>query len=184
MAKCSDAWWQPITQNFNPRLMLPPLRGLVVHITDGHGGLLSVWNDFNRIEKRASAHFCIDKEGDMWQFVDTEDRAWAVDGDTQDSHWVSVENVAKLGERLTDGQVIGCAILLRWLHELYDVPFQRARHANELGLGYHHMFGIGDHICPGFPVRLQLERIVREAWYMWWRDTGDESTPLYIRSYH
>ena len=74
-------------------------------------------------------------------------------------------------------------MLYRWIHEQFDVPFQRATRANPFGLAYHHMFGIGDHACPGMPVRLQLERIVREAWYLWWRDTGDENTPLYIQNW-
>jgi hypothetical protein len=182
MAQCPDAWWQPISANFNAGMMRTPIRGLVIHITDGLGDLNSVWADFNRPAKRASAHFCVDKLGDMWQFIDTDNRAWAIDGGSHDAQWISVENIATLGQQLTVEQVLTCAMLLRWLHEIYQVPFKRAHGVSESGLGYHHMFRIGDHVCPGVPVRLQLEGIVRQAWYMWWRDTGDDSVPLYIRA--
>jgi hypothetical protein len=90
--------------------------------------------------KRASAHFGIDKQGSIWQFVDTDDRAWAIDGGTNDSHWISVENVAKLAEQLTEGQLFGCALILEWLHDNHDVPFALARNSAERGLGYHRMF--------------------------------------------
>lgn len=183
MAQFPLAWWKPITRNFNPGLMQSPVRGLVVHITDGHGGLDVVQQDLDRQGKNASAHFCIDKKGDMWQFIDTNDRSWAIDGSTNDSHWISVENVAKNGESLTESQKTGCALLLAWLHEEYGVPFKRSHGANERGLGYHRMFRIGDHVCPGFPVRQQLEAIVREAGYLWWRDTGDEKVPVYMRNF-
>ena len=119
----------------------------------------------------------------MWHFIDTADRAWAIDGDENDSNWFSVENVAKRGEHLTLEQVTGCALLLRWLHEEYDVPFKRAHSKNGLGLGSHQMFHIGDHDCPGPAVQRQLEGIVRYAWYMWCRDTGDDDAPEYIKNY-
>jgi hypothetical protein len=185
MAQCPYAWWKPISRNFNPGLMLDPVQGLVIHITDGEGGLEVNRQDFDSPGKGASAHFCIDKKGDMWQFIDTDDRAWAIDGGSNDSHWISIENVAKLGEHLTLEQVTGCAMLLRWLHEQYGVPFKRARSPKDFGLGYHRMFHIGDHACPGRPVVLQLEGIVRYAWFIWWRDTGedDDTTPEYIKHY-
>src|SRR6266496_4134249 len=98
MSQLDFAFWSPLSVGFNPGLMQTPVRGLVVHITDGHGGLSTVFEDFNRAEKRASAHIGIDKQGSIWQYVDTNDRAWAIDGGRNDSHWISVENVAKLGE--------------------------------------------------------------------------------------
>ncbi len=182
MSQLDFAFWSPISVGFNPGLM-QTIRGLVVHITDGHGGLSIVHDDFNRPAKRASAHFGIDKQGSIWQFVDTGDRAWAIDGGTNDSHWISVENVAKLGEQLTEGQLFGCALILEWLHDNHDVPFALARNSAEPGLGYHRMFHIGDHACPGAAVVRQLESIRRWAWYLWYRDTGDEDTPDYIKHF-
>jgi hypothetical protein len=183
MAQLDFADWNPISHGFNKGLMRDPIRGLVVHITAGHGALPIVKADFDRPEKRASAHFGIDKEGDMWQFVDTDDRAWAIDGDSHDAQWLSVENVAVLGEQLTTGQLYGCALLLEWLHDEHDVPFELTTHASGRGLGYHKMFHIGDHACPGPVVVGQLESIRRWAWYLWYKDTGDPDTPNYIKHF-
>jgi hypothetical protein len=163
--------------------MKGPIRGLVIHITDGHGDLDVVRADFDSPGKNASTHFCIGKQGEMWQFIDTNDRAWAIDGGTNDSQWISVENVARHGEKLTQAQLTSCALLFEWVHNEYTVPLKRAYNGNDRGLGYHRMFHIGDHVCPGFPVRQQLEFIVRKAGFYSWRDTGDESVPLYMRSY-
>ena len=183
MAQCPYAWWKPISHNFNQGRMQSTILGLVIHITDGHGDLPIVRGDFDHVGAKKSSHFAISKNGDLWQFVDTDNRAWAIDGDTWDSQWISVENVAKLGEKLTNEQLMGCAMLLRWMHELYDVPFTRSVHAKDAGLGYHRMFHIGDHVCPGVPVKMQLEYIVRKAGYLWWKDSGDQSVPLYMREF-
>jgi hypothetical protein len=192
MAQCPYAWYKPITRNFNEGMM-NTIFGLVIHITDGHGDLASVRGDFDRVQDRIingkrepqkSAHFCISKEGEMWQFVDTSNRAWALDGDKHDSHWISVENIAKMNERLTSEQVTGCAMLLYWMSQTYNIPFRRAQHKDDQGLNFHFMFSGPSHPCPGIPVRLQLEGIVREAWYLYWRDTQDPDTPLYIQSLH
>ncbi len=183
MAILDFAYWAPISNGFNTGMMHTPLRGLVVHITDGHGGLETVRADFDRPEKRASAHFCIDKEGSIWQFIDTNNRAWAIDGGTNDSHWISVENVGKPGEQLTTGQLYGCALLLEWLHDEHDVPFQLVSNGSQRGLGYHRMFHIGDHACPGPPVVRQLESVRRWAWYLYYRDGGDDDAPAYIKNF-
>jgi N-acetylmuramoyl-L-alanine amidase len=190
MAVCDQAWFKPITRNFNHGRM-STVYGLVVHITSGHGNIATVWGDFDRVQNRVykgkpepkkSAQFCVSKSGELWQFIDTSNRAWALDGGSHDSHWISVENIATYGERLTDQQVTGCAVLLNWLHKTYGTPFRRSRHKSDPGLNYHEMFSGPGHPCPGFPVRMQLERIVREAWYWYWRETGDDSTPAYIRT--
>jgi hypothetical protein len=191
MALCDEAWFKPITRNFNQGMM-GEIYGLVIHITDGQGDISTVWGEFDRVQNRIingkpepkkSAHFCVNKRGELWQFVDTDNRAWALDGGSHDSHWISVENIGKFGERLTDNQVTACANLLYWMHETYGTPFRRAKNRQDRGLNYHEMFSGPGHPCPGIPVRLQLERIVREGWYWYWRDTGDNSTPAYIRSY-
>jgi hypothetical protein len=139
VAKCPYALFKPISRNFNEGMM-KTIYGLVVHITDGHGELDSVWGDFDRVQDRIlsngkpepkkSAHFCINTKGDIWQFVDTSNRAWALDGSTHDSHWISVENIAKYGERLTDAQVMGCSMLLYWMNQLYSTPYRRAQRSS------------------------------------------------------
>lgn len=77
-----------------------------------------------------------------------------------DNHRVSVENVARLPEPLTMDRVFACAQILASLKQTENVPLQAA---NEKGLGYDHMFGIGDHICPGAAVVAQRDGIVSLA---------------------
>jgi hypothetical protein len=145
------------------------LQGLVVHITDGDRKhkkaptLNGVWGHFNNPRTRASAHFCISEDGEIWQFIDTANRAWAIDGSVNDSHWISVENIALPGAMLTEGQLDGVAVLLAWLRDIAGVPLQLADTKGGSGLGYHQMFKIGDHACPGPNVVAQRDDILDRA---------------------
>jgi hypothetical protein len=167
MAWCPSATRKPITVNFNQGMM-STLQGLVIHITDGKDkklpNLSGLWSQFSNPATRVSAHFGISKKGEIWQFVDTANRAWAVDGSINDSHWISVENIALPGEELTDEQIDGVALLLNWLNDTAGVPFQIADNNAASGLGYHSMFHIGDHTaCPGPAVIAQRDAILRWA---------------------
>jgi hypothetical protein len=144
------------------------LQGLVVHITDGVKkripSLNGVWGHFCNPATKASAHFCISKEGEIWQFIDTANRAWAIDGSVFDSHWISVENIALRGDTLTDPQLDGVAVLLAWLNDSgARIPLQIANTKDGSGLGYHQMFHKGDHACPGPLVVAQRDEILRRA---------------------
>ncbi len=79
----------------------------------------------------------------MWRL---RDGRWG--GAGVDNHWVSVDNVAKFPFPPTMDQVLACAQILS---------------RSEKGFGYHHMFGIGDHICPGPAVVAQRDGIVNPA---------------------
>lgn len=171
MARCPHAQWKPIAANFVSRKMVQPLRGLVLHITDSKGQTLeSLRRDLGNSKQkppRRSAHFGVAKDGELWQFVDTDDVGFAVDGvwggNGVDNHWVSVENVAKFPEILTLKQLEALARLFSWLHDTYGVPFDLAEKKDDRGLGYHRMFGIGDHICPGPSVVSQRKEILSLA---------------------
>jgi len=68
MAWCPYATQKAITENFEQGKM-GAIQGLVIHITDGAGhpkrppSLAGVWGWFNNPTAKASAHFCISKEG-------------------------------------------------------------------------------------------------------------------------
>jgi hypothetical protein len=133
------------------------MKGLVIHITDGNTllpNLKTTWET-----RWASAHFAINKGGTMAQYVPLSQRAWAVDGSTIDNRWYSVENVAVLGESLTDMQIRMCGYLLNWLNSEYGVPFALAGSPADRGLGYHSLF-TKSKPCPGQPVIDQLQDIV------------------------
>jgi hypothetical protein len=171
MAQCPYAWWMPINKRYNPGMMSKSIQGLVIHIT-AKAGLAGTRAWFNRDFEYdangnksygASAHFCISKGGEIWQFVDTNDRAWAIDGGSNDACWFSVENEGAYGDSLTDEQVNGCAQLLNYLNQEFGVPLQTATDNTQMGLGYHSMFHIGDHNCPGPVIVGQLDDIVLAA---------------------
>ncbi len=76
---------------------------------------------------------------------------------------MSVENVGKFPSPLTMDQVLACAQILGWLNNTEGVPLALANSRSDKGLGYHHMFGIGDHICPGPAAVAQRDGIVNLA---------------------
>ncbi|MDQ6787624.1 MAG: N-acetylmuramoyl-L-alanine amidase [Acidobacteriota bacterium] len=171
MALWSDAQFVPITENFNQGRMVSPIKGLIIHITDGASpgegkpkmppSLRGVWGWFCNPKAKASANFCVAKDGEVWQFVDTSNRAWSVDGNTIDAQWISIENIALPGERLTDEQVDICAGLFGWLHrQSPGVSLAVASGAAGSGLAYHSLFGKGHPGCPGMAVIAQLNDIL------------------------
>lgn len=167
------ATFRPITANFNTGRISAALDGLIIHITDGHSPgkgrpktpptLAGLWGTFCNPNHNASAHFGVDKGGEVWQFVDTSNRAWSVDGDTIDGRWASIENIAVPGDELTPEQVGVCSELLKWLHQQHAVPLTVARTKHSRGLGYHSLFGKGHPGCPGNDVVDQLTEIVASA---------------------
>jgi len=173
MALWPEATFHPITANFNVGRIASTLNGLILHITDGHSPgqgrpkvpptLAGLWGTFNNPSHNASAHFGVDKDGDVWQFVNTANRAWSVDGDTIDGSWASIENIAVPGDELTAAQLDVCVNLLRWLHTQHGVPLSVARTKGGRGVGYHALFGKGHPGCPGAPVIDQIEDIVATA---------------------
>lgn len=168
MAWFPDAEKHALHHQVKSQKMSHPIRGLVLHITDTKNQTLdSLYHDFNNPNQpppNRSAHFGVAKDGTIWQFADTNDVTFAVDGvwggDGVDNHWISVENVAKLGEELTDEQVDILAQLFAWLCHLESVPVKLAESKAGTGLGYHKMFRIGDHACPGPKVVAQRQDIL------------------------
>ncbi|MER7788730.1 N-acetylmuramoyl-L-alanine amidase [Streptomyces sp. NPDC097640] len=155
------AKWRPIPVNFTKGGQ-DDVRGVVVHIMDGSYAGTDSW--FRDLKAKASAHFGTSRAGDLCQWVDTADRAWAqADGNRT---WLSVENEGRGGDALTDDQLDRCAEVLAWTHKTYSVPLQVANGPSGRGLGYHAMGGSawGGHTsCPGSHVVAQLAEIVRRA---------------------
>ena len=69
--------------------------------------------------RQVSAHYVIDKNGDIYQMVRDSDRANHCRGANQNS--IGIEHVAKPNEALTDQQAKSSAALIAWLLEQYDV---------------------------------------------------------------
>lgn len=170
MAWYDNAIPHQLSHHFVKKKMVHPIRGLVLHITDTKQALGSLFQDFNDPNQPPplrSAHFGVDKDGVIWQFADTDDVTFAIDGvwggDGVDNHWVSVENVALNGEELTDAQIDTLAQLFGWLVRMEHVAVRLAESKTDSGLGYHRMFHIGDHACPGNKIVAQRQAILDTA---------------------
>ncbi len=71
-------------------------------------------------EDAVSAHYVIDKNGDIYQMVNDGDKAWhAVHANASS---IGIEHVAEPGDQLTPGQEKASVALIRWLMSEYKIP--------------------------------------------------------------
>lgn len=171
----SDAEWRQIdSSQFNaatdPRSanMKKPI-GLIIHWTGTTLSAQKCWDWFNTKPaarnggpRNSSAHFIIDRNGAAIQCVDTECRAFSVDGHVIDGSRVSVELVATPAfPDATDEQIVVCGDLLRWLNKNFGVPFQLARNKTDRGVSWHSLYSAT--ACPGPRIKEQLPEIIESA---------------------
>ena len=91
---------------------------VVLHCTEA--SLKATLDEFqNPTGRQVSAHYVIDKNGDIYQMVSDSERANHCRGANQSS--IGIEHVAKPNEALTDEQAKSSAALIAWLLEQYDV---------------------------------------------------------------
>lgn len=159
MAKYSKAKQVPL-RNFTKDGQEQVL-GLVVHIMEGTLEGSQSW--FNNPASQASSHFGTGKDGEIRQWVDTKDRAWAQGSGNRT--YLSVENEGHTPDKLTKAQIETIAQLFVWVHKTHGVPLQLAKKVGDKGLGYHAMGGAawGGHPCPGPAIIAQLPAIVLRA---------------------
>lgn len=67
-----------------------------------------------------SAHYVIDKNGDIYQMVKDTDKAWHAAQANRTS--IGIEHVAKVGDRLTELQEKSSIHLIKWLMTEYKIP--------------------------------------------------------------
>ncbi|WP_330174543.1 peptidoglycan-binding protein [Streptomyces sp. NBC_01498] len=161
MARFTGATWKPIPTNYTAGGQAS-VRGVVIHIMDGTYGGTDSW--FRNPAAQASSHFGTSRAGQLCQWVDTANRAWAQSGGNRT--WLSVENEGRGGDSLTDAQLTRCAEVLAWAHKIHGVPLQLTTDPNGRGLGYHAMGGSawgGHPSCPGSRVVAQLPEILKRA---------------------
>jgi hypothetical protein len=96
-----------------------PIKVVVLHCTEA--SLNSTLAEFQKSDARqVSAHYVIDRNGDIYQMVSDSDRANHCRGANQNS--IGIEHVGKETDALTAAQAKSSADLIRWLLEQYDVP--------------------------------------------------------------
>ncbi|NER20839.1 MAG: LysM peptidoglycan-binding domain-containing protein [Symploca sp. SIO1C2] len=92
---------------------------IVVHYTTA-GTFASTRNHFLNPASRVSAHYIIDKNGDIYQMVKDSDKAWHATHANRTS--IGIEHVAKVGEKLTSSQEKSSIHLIKWLMSEYKIP--------------------------------------------------------------
>ncbi|MBD2459357.1 N-acetylmuramoyl-L-alanine amidase [Nostoc sp. FACHB-87] len=92
---------------------------IVVHYTTA-GTAQSSINHFKNPASEVSAHYIIDKNGDIYQMVKDSDKAWHAARANRTS--IGIEHVAKQGERLTEAQEKSSVHLIKWLMTEYKIP--------------------------------------------------------------
>ena len=135
-----DLVWKPVPNCWKGR-QGERVRGIVLHASEG--GRASVWSWFRNRESEVSAHYLVNKDGTVWQFVDTADTAWAngvVNSPDRTIPWldeclergqnpnrltVSVETERTWRESLTAPQYAALVALLRDLLARYGLPADR-----------------------------------------------------------
>ena len=80
-------------------------------------------------KSQVSAHYIVDKNGDIYQMVRDERSAWHAKA--INSRSIGIEHVATATDRLTDAQSKASAQLVRWLAAQYGIPA-----ANVMGHGF------------------------------------------------
>lgn len=161
MARFPDAQWRPIPVNYTQNGM-GAIYGIVLHIMEGTLDGSDNW--FRNPTAQASSHFGVGKDGRIYQWVDTRDKAWAEA--SGNPNYISIENEGYHGDALTAPQLLSVAKIVAWASRAHGVPFQIADHPGQTGLGYHGMGGSawGGHIaCPSDPIVNQRYEILTKA---------------------
>jgi hypothetical protein len=92
---------------------------IVLHCTEG--SLASALAEFQKTDGRqVSAHYVIDRNGDIYQMVSDSDRSNHCMGANQNS--IGIEHVGSETDSLTAQQAAASAALIRWLLEQYRIP--------------------------------------------------------------
>jgi len=92
---------------------------IVLHCTEA--SLASTLEEFQKSKDRqVSAHYVVDRNGDIYQMVSDSDRSNHCMGANQNS--IGIEHVGSENDPLTAPQAAASAALIRWLIEQYQIP--------------------------------------------------------------
>lgn len=135
-----------------------PSLGVVLHIMEGTLDGTDNW--FHNPRAQASAHFGVGKDGRVYQWVETNMKAWAQAAGNPD--YLSIECEGYHGDSLTAPQLGAVAGIVHWS----GIALVKADHPGAVGLGWHGMGGAawGGHTgCPGDLIIKQRDEILKLA---------------------
>lgn len=160
MARMPGAQWRPVPNCTKGGQ--DAVHGVVLHIMAGTLDGSDSW--FRNPTAQASAHFGVGKDGRIFQWVDTADRAWAQMAGNRT--WLSIEHEGQGGDSLTAKQLAATASIVAWMHKTHGVPLQSTDSVDGRGVGWHGMGGAawgGHYDCPGNPIKAQRPAIIKAA---------------------
>jgi hypothetical protein len=160
MARMPGATWRPVPNC--TRGGQEAVYGVVLHIMEGTLDGSDAW--FRKTASQASAHFGVGRDGRIFQWVDTADRAWAQAAGNRT--WLSIEHEGHSGDSLTPAQLAATARIVAWAHQVHGVPLQLADSPTSRGIGWHGMGGAawgGHYGCPGTLITAQRTAIITAA---------------------
>jgi N-acetyl-anhydromuramyl-L-alanine amidase AmpD len=138
-------------------------RIVVVHIMQGTLAGTDSW--FHNTESEVSAHFGTGRDGRVYQWVDTDNRAWHAAN--ANSYSIGIENEGDSGQTLTHAQIEAVGKILAWAHKHYPaIDLWLNKRVSGSGLSYHALGGAswgGHPNCPGTPIIEQLPHILQVA---------------------
>lgn len=94
------------------------INSIILHYTTA-GTAQSSINHFKNPASQVSAHYIIDKNGDIYQMVQDNDKAWHAGNANR--HSIGIEHVAKVGDKLTEVQEKSSIALIKWLMTEYKI---------------------------------------------------------------
>jgi hypothetical protein len=104
--------------NFSSRNSTP-IDMIVMHYTAGSTAQGAI-NRFLNPHEQVSAHYIIERNGDIFQMVNDSEKAWHAKNANPRS--IGIEHVAVQGQQMTSTQQAASVALVRWLVVTYDIP--------------------------------------------------------------
>ena len=119
MALYPNAQWKGPVPNMNVGGMTG-YQFIVLHMMEGTLAGTDGW--FHNATNQASAHFGVGKDGTVYQWVDTADKAWAEVAGNAIS--ISIEHEGSTGDTLTAQQIAADGTLLAWIYTTHGILLQ------------------------------------------------------------
>jgi hypothetical protein len=136
---------------------------LVLHIMQGTLAGTDTW--FHNPAARVSSHFGVGTDGTVYQWVDTQDMAWAEAAGNPVG--ISIEHEGSVPDALTPQQVSADSAILAWVHQTHGIPLQVTDDAVAGSGVCGHSTGALQHWghpnCPGQAILDQRQQIVDGA---------------------
>jgi N-acetyl-anhydromuramyl-L-alanine amidase AmpD len=160
MARYPKAQWHPAdAANYSTDKITHKF--IVIHVESGTESGTNAW--FQNPKAQVSAHFGVAKTGQVFQFVDTDETAWAeaeLNGES-----ISIEHEGLTGDSLTPQQIAADKELLEWIHATHGTLLKMTFNQNDpaggvIPHGKINEGALSHPECPGQPIINDIETLL------------------------